>query len=322
MIHIAHKTLAAIKQAIETDQGAKFRTLLRELMPLAEDAYRGDDFPFRSHIGASQIGEDCARALWYDFHWTTKPAHSDRLLLLFNRGHLEEPRFVAMLSAAGVKVHQYESPGKQFRIALFGGHFGGSLDGVAEQIPDVDGPVLCEFKTHNKESFAKLAGRNWLDYLKNPQSVAFTGEGVRKSKFRHYVQMQEYAAAYQLANSIYIAVCKDDDSRYAEIVPSDAAISGAFANRAREIIFANEPPARIKNDPTWWQCRCCDKAPVCYGKVAPERNCRTCANSMPSPDGKWRCVVLLDPQAPPSQDQVLDKQAQFNGCNLYQVRKL
>jgi len=319
MIHIAHKTLAAIKQAIEVDQGAKFRTLLRELMPLAEDAYRADDSPFRAHLGASVIGDYCARKLWYGFRWTTAAAHSDRLLRLFNRGHLEEPRFVAMLAAAGIKVYQYKAPGEQFKIALHGGHFGGSLDGVAEAIAEVDGPVLLEFKTHSKDSFAKLAGRNWLDYARDPDSNAWQceGEGVRNSKFTHYVQMQMYMAAYQLQHGLYLAVCKDDDSLYGEIVPADAAISGAFANRAREIIFAQEPPARIKNDPSWWQCKFCDKAPVCYGKAAPARNCRTCKNSRPSSDGAWQC--LLDDRA---DLPALTKAQQLAGCPQYEARKL
>lgn len=306
MIHIAHKTLAAIKQAIESDQGAKFRTLLRELMPLAEDAYRGDDAPFRSHLGASLIGDDCARKLWYAFHWTTPDKHSDRLLRLFNRGHLEEPRFVAMLGAAGIKVYQYASPGKQFQIQLHGGHFGGSLDGVAENIPDGEGPVLCEFKTHSAKSFGKLEA-----------------EGVRLSKFQHFVQMQMYTAAYQLQNALYLAVNKDTDALYGEIVPADAAISGAFANRAREIIFATEPPARIKNDPSWWQCKFCDKAPVCYGKEAPARNCRTCVYSRPlvagewgPTDAKWACSKTN------GAGPVLDKAAQLAGCPQYEARKL
>jgi hypothetical protein len=319
MIRIAHKTLAAIKQAIESDQGAKFRTLLRELMPLAEDAYRADDLLFRSHLGASVIGDDCARKLWYGFHWTTPVAHSDRILRLFNRGHLEEPRFAAMLGAAGIKLYQYKEPGKQFQIALHGGHFGGSLDGVAEQIPDVDDPALTEFKTHSKESFAKLAGRNWLDHVRDPGSNAFTGDGVRLSKFQHYVQMQTYMLPYQLKHGLYLAVCKDDDSLYGEIIAADPAISGAFANRAREIIFAQEPPRRIKNDPSWWQCKFCDKAPVCYGKAEPARNCRTCNYSKPATDGEpadqgvWRCIL---------RNMNLDEQAQLAGCPQYEARKL
>jgi hypothetical protein len=38
-IYVAYKTLEAIRVAIEKDQGAKYRGILRNLMPLAEDAY-------------------------------------------------------------------------------------------------------------------------------------------------------------------------------------------------------------------------------------------------------------------------------------------
>jgi hypothetical protein len=282
-------------------------------MPLAEDAYKSDAFPFRAHLGASRIGADCARELWYDFRWATKPAHGDRLLRLFNRGHLEEPRFAAMLGAAGIKVHQFAKPGEQYKIALHGGHFGGSLDGVAERIPDVEGPVLCEMKTHNAASFAKLAGHNWGEHVADPEHVNFTGEGVRSSKFMHYVQMQMYSRAYRLENALYLAVCKDTDALYAELVGQDEAISDAFSNRAREIIFATEPPARIKNDPTWYQCKFCNQNAVCYGKAQAERNCRTCANSAPLKDGAWNCVRW---------GKTLDKDTQLAGCPQYEGRKL
>jgi len=140
---------------------------------------------------------------------------------------------------------------------------------------------------------------------------------VRSAKFQHYVQMQMYMAAWQLQHGLYLAVNKDDDSLYAEIVSADTAISNAFANRAREIIFATEPPARIKNDPTWWQCKFCDKAPVCYGKAQVERNCRTCTYSKPSSDGAWQC--LLDERA---DLPALTKEQQLAGCTRYEARKL
>jgi hypothetical protein len=317
VIYIAHKTLAAIQQGIECDQGAHFRTLLREAMPLAEDIYRGKESPFRTHIGASRIGTACARELWYEFHWAVEPKHGARILRLFNRGHMEEPRFVAMLQAAGIEIHQYQPSGKQYQITMHGGNFGGSLDGVATKIPDTECPALCEFKTHDRKSFTKLAGQNWNEYLTSPETSQFTGEGVRASKFQHYVQMQMYMRAYRLTTGLYLAVCKDDDSLYGELISLDESISDAFSNRARDIIFSTEPPSRIKNDPSWWQCKCCKQASVCYGKAAPARNCRTCAHSMALPkevDGAlWACR---------KHESVLDKQAQLTGCSQYEVRKL
>jgi hypothetical protein len=172
--------------------------------------------------------------------------------------------------------------------------------------------VLCEFKTHDRKSFYKLAGANWLDYQRDPSNNAWQGEGVRTSKFRHYVQMQMYMSAYQLNNGLYMAVCKDDDALYGEIIAADAAISNTFANRAASIIFDRTPPARIKNDPTWWQCRFCDKALVCYNKTEASRNCRTCSFVATNSDGTWTCDR--------HQNRMLDKHAQLAGCAQYSVQ--
>ena len=44
----------------------------------------------RAHLGASMIGRECNRALWYGFRWATVPNFPGRVLRLFKRGHDEE----------------------------------------------------------------------------------------------------------------------------------------------------------------------------------------------------------------------------------------
>ena len=53
-------------------------------------AYEADrDDGFRPHLGASQIGKSCERALWYDFRWATSARFPGRILRLFETGQLE-----------------------------------------------------------------------------------------------------------------------------------------------------------------------------------------------------------------------------------------
>ena len=83
------------------------------------DAYEADaDTGFRPHLGASQIGKSCERALWYDFRWAT-PAHfPGRILRLFETGQLEEARLVKNLrriGATGTKGRR--KPGRPSRDA-------------------------------------------------------------------------------------------------------------------------------------------------------------------------------------------------------------
>ena len=96
-VMVAHATLDAIDAAIAADDGAAFRLLEGELMPLAADAYRGEEEAHLGHLGASILGRDCPREIWYSFRWVHREKHEPRMLRLFIRGHLEEPRFIALL---------------------------------------------------------------------------------------------------------------------------------------------------------------------------------------------------------------------------------
>jgi len=295
-INKAGKTLAAIEDAIAADQGAAYRQHLQRVLPHIGDAYRGADSPFRSHLGASGLGTECGRAIWYSFRWATIPRFTGRILRLFNRGHLEEGRFIAALLTIGVQIYQQDENGKQFRISDVGGHFGGSGDGVALGIPDLPAgtPCLLEFKTHNDASFKKL-----------------DKEGVRSAKFEHYVQMNLYMRKMGLAVALYGAVNKNNDELHLEIVQLDTATADQFLDRGRQIILMKNAPAKINESPGWFGCRFCDHAPVCHLGAAPATNCRTCTHSVAKEDGLWYCTLE-------GFEQVLDKQQQEQACSHHE----
>jgi len=292
---IATKTLAAINEALIADQGAKYRGLLRKAMPLAEDAYSEEESEFRSHLGASLIGRECSRELWYSFRWVTRKQFDGRMLRLFNRGHLEEPRFVALLQMIGCKVHQYTGEGKQFRIVGHMGHYGGSLDSVIEGCPDVPygEPVLGEFKTHNDKSFQKIKS-----------------DGVMAAKWEHFVQMQEYMGYYKLNWALYMAANKNDDEIHGEIIAFDQRQYQKYLDRSVMVIESKTPPPKINESPSWFKCKFCDHSGTCHGQVMPVRTCRSCINGVPINDGKWHCSLELIE---------LSKEAQLKACDAYEM---
>jgi hypothetical protein len=285
-VHIATKTLAAIDAAFHKDQGAKFRGLLGELMPLAGDAYSTKEDDWRDHLGASLIGRECSRELWYSFHWCTLTKFDGRMLRLFNRGHLEEPRFVAMLKMIGCEVWQVDANGKQFRISGHRGHFGGSMDAVVTGLPDLpEGvPALAEFKTHGEKSFLKLEA-----------------EGVMSAKWEHFIQMQVYMGKNELPYALYGAVSKNTDALHMEIIPFDPIHYQKYLDRSATIIDAVEPPKRISTSPGFFKCKFCDHIKLCHLTALPERNCRTCIHSRVIDDGKWYCSALLKDLTPAEQ---------------------
>lgn len=300
----ATKTLALIEEKLRADQGARYRELLRTTLPLIEDAYRGDEDEFRSHLGASILGRACAREVWYSWHWTTKKEFGGQMLRLFNRGHLEEGRFVALLLMIGCTVWQFDDKGNQFRISGHGGHYGGGMDGVVTGLPDLPGePVLAEFKTHNDKSFSKLLG-----------------EGVRFAKPEHFVQMQQYMGGNNLKWAAYFATNKNDDHIHAELVAFDSENYARFSHRAEQLVGMGQPPARINDSASWYQCRFCDHGGVCHGQDLPAVNCRTCAHSRPGPEGSWLCTETRNTAA--FGDLVtLSKADQLRGCENYEVNR-
>lgn len=82
----------------------------------------------RKHLGASLIGGECSRRMWYTFRWVKHVTHSGQQYRLFNRGHLEEDRFVKYLEWSGFQVWELNpETGKQFQISDCDGHFGARL---------------------------------------------------------------------------------------------------------------------------------------------------------------------------------------------------
>ena len=246
-------------------------SLTREAIFAGYEADASDGF--RSHLGASLIGKACERALWYDFRWTTKARFEGRVLRLFETGNREEERLVRNLRRTGATVLEVDpETGRQFRVQAHGGHFGGSLDGVAIHL--LEAPKawhVLEFKTHSNKSFTDLVAKK-----------------VRESKPQHFAQMQIYMHLMGMNRAMYLAVNKDTDDLYVQRVEADVAYAEQLLEKARRIIFAPTPLPRISEEPSWYQCRLCDHADVCHGTRAAEVNCRTCLHSSPV-EGGWHC---------------------------------
>lgn len=293
MPNVATQTVEMVNWYVKKDQGAKYRSLLKTVLPHIGDAYSSDEETFRSHLGASILGKDCARAIYYDFRWFTRPEFDGRIIRLFNRGHIEEGRIIAALLMIGVQVYQQDEEGNQFRISFAGGHAGGSGDGIGVGIPDLmeGARALLEFKTHNDKSFMTLKAN-----------------GVKDAKYEHFVQSNLYMRGMELPVTLYIGVNKNTDEWYAELIGLDVETADKFLHRGEKIVFATEPPAKINESPGYWKCRFCDHKPVCHLGATPAFNCRSCRASEAKPDGTWYCK---------QRDIVLTKEIQKEGCPQY-----
>lgn len=241
-------------------------------------AYEARTEKRRRHLGASEIGHECARWLWYSFRWAVQQKFDGRMLRLFSTGHLAELRFVADLRAVGCEVSEGPEPGKQWRMTACGGHFGSAIDAAVLGLPETSKTWhLAEFKTCNAKSF-----------------TALTTKGVRVSKPQHYAQMIVGMEMHGFTRALYLAVNKNTDELYSERVRADPIEAIRLLERARRIIEADSPPERISADPSWWQCKFCPAHAVCHGGGWADRNCKTCLHSTPVVDGQWSCALHGD----------------------------
>lgn len=233
-----------------------------------------EDATPRPYLGASEIGEACARRLWLRFRWAGAEAFDGRLLRLFGTGHREEGRVVAELRGIGCQVHDVDPDGKQYRSEFVDGHVAGHMDGAVLGVPEAPKAWhVLEVKTHGAKSFAAL--------LK--QGAA--------SKPKHVAQMQMYMGGQGIDRALYFAVNKDTDELYVERVHFDKAEFAKLEQRARDIVYSAEPPPRISNDPSWFECKFCPFHAQCHGEALPNVNCRTCAHSSPVAGGNWQCEL-------------------------------
>lgn len=282
--------------------------LLAERIRYDIDDYAIKSFyePHRSHLGASVIGHECSRYLWYNFRWckaddgkgeapADKHENHARMQRLFNRGHLEEHRYIDYLKGIGFQVFDKDpATGKQFLINACSGHFGGSGDGVLIAPPryNLPKPLLAEFKTIG-------TGRKFVELRK---------DGVNKSKQQHYTQMSVYGTHLELDFAAYFNTNKNDDDMHVEIVPINKNLGRNMIYKAEKIITATEPPQKLALDPEFFQCKYCVFKGICHDKEKPETNCRSCRYAKPVQDSEWLCTKF---------DNIIPKDFIPKGCEAY-----
>lgn len=235
---------------------------------------------YRNHLGASLIGRQCKRYLWYIFRWCFQEQFTGRQLRLFNRGHREEARFIEWLRGAGFEVWEEDpTTNNQFRISAVMGHFGGSLDGIAK-LPERYGikePVLCEFKTNGTG-----AGFNKLEK-----------DGMTLAKPQHFCQTSTYGCMpeYNFEYCLYLNINKNDDSLHVELVKLDHNLGRNMLVKAEQIIMSQVAPSRLSDNPTYQECSWCAAKEICHKGALPEKNCRSCKAARPFENAEWYCEV-------------------------------
>lgn len=214
----------------------------------------------RDYLGASRIGEPCARRLVYEITHTPPDPGKEiegRALRIFAAGHAFEDLVIRWLRAAGFDLRTARADGGQFGFETAGGRIRGHVDGVIVGGPEVGlgWPLLWEHKA--------LKAASWSDTAK---------KGVRLSKPVYYGQLQIYLACMGLEAALFTALNKDSCELHHELVPFDPAAAQALSDKAVTVLRAadaGELLPRLAASPDFYLCRFCPFAARCWAEPRP-----------------------------------------------------
>ena len=247
-----------------------------------------------NRLGASIIGTECERALWYGFRWCAGPDFSGRMLRLFQRGHREEEVLVKNLRDIGYIVHEVDpETGYQFELTERRGHFVDYIDGCLLGVHEAPTTWhVLEMKTTNDKGYKALVK-----------------SGVEVAQPKHYAQCMAGMGLTGMTRALYISVNKNDDNIYTERIRYDAKFFKLLMAKAKRIIESPEPPERMSGaKPAFFKCKWCDFNSICFAEKMPGVNCRTCAFSTPIEGAEWCCEKT---------DTVLSAADQKAGCKKH-----
>ncbi len=209
----------------------------------------------RSYLGASSIGEPCARRLQYNFigaQTDEGTGFSGRTKRIFHRGHQGEEWMIEWLRRAGYELRTAKN-GKQFGFEDCDGRFKGHIDGVITGGPDGPRyPALWENKVLGSKGFASL--------VKHGLAKAYPNYAAQVATYQAYMQLAENPA-------IFTALNADTMEIHVEIVPFNAALAQECADKAARILAAvdhGETVPRASEDPDGFVCKFCPYKGVCW----------------------------------------------------------
>lgn len=230
-------------------------TLAERFVALIDEATARTNEKPREYLGASSIGEPCARRLQYTFNGTPQDEGTDftgKTRRIFHRGHQGEEWMAKWIRAAGFDLRT-EKNGRQFGFEDCDGRFKGHIDGVIVNGPgEFHYPALWENKVMGAKGYAQVAKH-----------------GIAKARPQYAAQVATYQAYMQLAEhpAFFTALNADTMEIHLELVPFNQELAQKCADRAAHVLAAcdhGETLPRVTEDPASFYCKFCPFHGTCW----------------------------------------------------------
>ena len=213
--------------------------------------------PHRSYIGASIIGEECARKIYLGYRHPelASPFDCDSIYR-FDDGHRTEDLIISRLKQSGfLEVWDKDENGEQYGFSEFGGKFSGHADGIIRGLLQSPKTVhVLEIKCTEKLAAFQRAKLKCGD------------KGALKEwNFKYFVQAQIYMHYFNLDRHYTIVASAGGRSMDSCRTEYEKEVALQYIDRAKALIDAVSEPPRISEKPDFFLCRMCQFHGHCHG---------------------------------------------------------
>lgn len=196
----------------------------------------------RNYIGASIIGSDCLRQIWYELNETVAEEVSAKTRRTWAIGKRLEGLVLDWLTEAGIEVIRVWYDLQSKRIPVFRGH----LDAVWID-KNGDAKAIIEVKTAKDASYK-----------------IFITKGVKVWNPQYYAQVQSYMGMSDINRAYIIVLNKDNSLISDELVKFDMGFYEKLEQKAQMISTAVIEPPKIHSSPLYFKCKMCKFNKVCH----------------------------------------------------------
>jgi len=236
----------------------------------------------RPYLGMSSIGNECARQLWYQFRFFDVSRFDAATLARFDDGHRSEDIVADRLrKVSGIELTTHKPDGKQIGFTDIGGHFRGHMDGLITGLLQAPKTThVWEHKCTNEAKFKKLndlkAKAGEKEALEQWDEVYY----AQAVLYMYYAELDRHYLTVTTAGSREITSCRTE---------ADVFKARELIAKAETIISAEQAPAKLSKDPSFFKCKWCPFSEICHFGKEPRKTCRNCAHGKPVDGGEWEC---------------------------------
>lgn len=212
------------------------------LSKMIEKIQSRDDRKTRDYIGASTIGAECLRQIWYEFKGFQATQVPTKTRRTWTVGRVLENTILDWLVEAGIEIQRTWPD----LIANDMPYFRGHLDSV--WIKKGKPFAIIEIKTAKDASY-----------------MIFAKKGLRTWQPQYYAQIQTYMGMSGIHQAYIVVFNKDTSDISDELVIFDEAFYKKLQEKAVMIANAKAAPPKINGSPLWYLCKMCKFHKVCHG---------------------------------------------------------